>query len=128
MGLGGVRGLWVGEGPFLRRLPNLTLSKVGTTRWAVGRFRHYPAGAGGDYLTIQALNNVAIRKLRYRYQCNQPYSGRPKSPSDNPFSLTSTYRQISPGNSGKPWDVLRIRISCLVGPSPSLRSHAAQAI
>ena len=50
------------------------------------------------------------------------------SHSDNPFTLTSTYRQISPGNSGKPWDVTRIRISCLVGPSPSLRSYAAQAI
>jgi hypothetical protein len=50
------------------------------------------------------------------------------SHSDNPFTLTSTYRQISPGNSGKPWDVTRIRVSCLVGPSPSLGSYAAQAI
>lgn len=69
MSLGG------GRGAFLRRLPNLALFKVGTTLRAVGRFRHYPAGAGGDYLTIQVLNNAAIRKLRYRYQCNQPYSG-----------------------------------------------------
>ena len=48
--------------------------------------------------------------------------------SDNSFSLTSTYRQVSPGISGKPWDVMRIRISCLAVPSPSLRSHAAQSI
>ena len=51
-----------------------------------------------------------------------------KSHSDNLFALTSTYRQNSPGNSGNPWDVMRIRISCLAGPSPNLRSHAAQAI
>ena len=35
MSLGGVRG-WGGlGGTFLRRLPNLALIKVGTTRWAV---------------------------------------------------------------------------------------------
>jgi hypothetical protein len=44
MSLGGVRGL---GGPFLRRLPKLTLFKVGTTLRAVGRFRHYSAGARG---------------------------------------------------------------------------------
>jgi hypothetical protein len=33
-----------------------------------------------------------------------------KSHSDNLFALTSTYRQISPGNSGNPWDVMRIRV------------------
>ena len=48
MSLGGARGVWgVGEGPFLRRLPHLALFTVGTTRLAVGRFRHEPASAGG---------------------------------------------------------------------------------
>ena len=42
-------------GPFLRRLPHLTLFKMGTTCRAVARFRHDPAGAGADYLTIQEL-------------------------------------------------------------------------
>jgi hypothetical protein len=48
MSLGGVRGVGgLGEGPFLRRLPHLALFTVGTTRLAVGRFRHDPASAGG---------------------------------------------------------------------------------
>lgn len=48
--------------------------------------------------------------------------------SDNTFALTSTCRQISPGNPSKPWDVMRMLISCLAGTSATLRSHAAQAI
>jgi hypothetical protein len=52
MSLGG-SGVW-GE-PFLRRLPHLALFKVGTSRRSVEMFRHEPAGAGVDFLTIQEL-------------------------------------------------------------------------
>ena len=55
MSLGGVRGWGVGEGPFLRRLTHFALFTVGTTRLAVARLRHEPAGAGADYLTIKEL-------------------------------------------------------------------------
>jgi hypothetical protein len=54
MSLGGSRGL---GGTFPPQVAHLALFKVGTSRRSVEMFRHEPAGAGVDFLTIQELIN-----------------------------------------------------------------------
>jgi hypothetical protein len=49
MSLGG------GGGTFFRRLPQLAIFKMETSRQAEAILRHEPAGAGVDFMTIQEL-------------------------------------------------------------------------